>query len=198
MDEIEETRTLLEGEQHERDQAKADLERIMLEEISQRQKSRLLCLKEGEKNMKFFHRLANSHCRNNTIGRLVVDGEEINNQDTIKEKIVEFYKALYSESSICRPLLDGMEFSILEEEMSCKLERCFSEDEVFEAVSNMNGDKAPGLDGFTMSFFQSCWGILKEDVMKVFHYLHAHGNFNIHYPHSKKAWGSGDKGFPAN
>ena len=51
VDETEETRTLLEGEQCERDQAKADLERIMLmEEISWRQKSRLLCLKEGEKN----------------------------------------------------------------------------------------------------------------------------------------------------
>ena len=49
----------------------------------------------------------------------MVDGEEINNWNTIKEKIVEFYKALYSESSIRRPLLDGMEFSILEEEMSC-------------------------------------------------------------------------------
>ena len=48
---------------------------------------------------------------------------------------------------------------------------------MFEAVSNMNGDKALGLDGFTMSIFQSCWGILKEDVMKEFHYLHAHGNF---------------------
>ena len=162
MEKIEETRTLLEGEQHERDQAKADLERIMLmEEISWRQKSRLLCLKEGDKNMKFFHRLANSHHRNNTIGRLVVDGEEINNQDTIKEKIVEFYKALYLESSIHRPLLDGMEFSILEEEMSCWLERCFVEDEVFEAVPNMNGDKALGLDGFTMSFFSILLGYSK-------------------------------------
>ena len=178
MDEIEETRTLLEGEQCEHYQAKADLERIMLmEEISWRQKSRLLCLKEGDKNTKFFHRLANSHRRNNTIGQLLVDEEEINNQDTIKEKIVEFYKALYSESSIHRPLLDGTEFSVLEDKMSCWLERCFSEDEVFEVVSNMNGDRAPSLDGFTMSFFQSCWGILKEDVKKVFHYLHAHGYF---------------------
>ena len=92
MDEIEETRTLLEGEQCEHYQAKADLERIMLmEEISWRQKSRLLCLKEGDKNTKFFHRLANSHRRNNTIGQLLVDEEEINNQDTIKEKIVEFF-----------------------------------------------------------------------------------------------------------
>jgi len=57
---------------------------------------------------------------------------------TIKENIVEFYKDLYSESSICRPLLDGTEFSVLEDKMSCWMERCFSEDEVFEVVSNMN------------------------------------------------------------
>ena len=129
-----------------------------------------------------------------------MDEEEINNQDTIKEKIVEFYKALYSESSIRRPLLDGTEFSVLEDKMSCWLERCFSEDEV---VSNMNRDKAPGLDGFTMSFFQSCWGILKEDVMKVFHYLHAHGYFEKSLNATfitliPKKRGSGDKGLPAD
>ncbi|XP_065637937.1 uncharacterized protein LOC136071041 [Quercus suber] len=46
-----------------------------------------------------------------------------------------------------------MEFSVLEDKMSCWLERRFSEDEVFEVVFNMNGDKAPGPYGFTMPFF---------------------------------------------
>ena len=27
----------------------------------------------------------------------------------------------------------------------------------------MNGDKAPGPDGFTMAFWQSCWDFVKED-----------------------------------
>ena len=27
-----------------------------------------------------------------------------------------------------------------------------------------------------MAFFKSCWGILKGDIMKLFHYLHARGN----------------------
>lgn len=32
----------------------------------------------------------------------------------------------------------------------------------------MKGDKTPGLDGFTISFFQKCWDIIKVDLMKVF------------------------------
>ena len=30
----------------------------------------------------------------------------------------------------------------------------FSKEEVFVAVSNLSGDKAPGPDGFTMAFWQ--------------------------------------------
>jgi hypothetical protein len=28
-------------------------------------------------------------------------------------------------------------------------------------LREMNGDKAPGPDGFSMAFFQKCWGVLK-------------------------------------
>ncbi|XP_075649840.1 uncharacterized protein LOC142620339 [Castanea sativa] len=46
-----------------------------LEEISLRQKSRVLWLKERDNNSKFFHRMAKSHRRNNYLGNLEVDGE---------------------------------------------------------------------------------------------------------------------------
>ena len=47
----------------------------LLEETCWRQKSRVLCIREGDKNTKFFHRIANSHRRFNSIDRLMVDGE---------------------------------------------------------------------------------------------------------------------------
>ena len=55
-----------------------------------------VCVKEGDKNTKNFHRLANSHHCNNTIGKLVVEGDEITNLAAIKEKIVNSYEALFS------------------------------------------------------------------------------------------------------
>jgi hypothetical protein len=39
-------------------------------------------------------------------------------------------------------------------------------------VKGMEGDKAPGPDGFTMAFFHSCWAVVKQDVRVL-------GNFGL-------------------
>jgi len=39
-------------------------------------------------------------------------------------------------------------------------------------VWEMNGDKVPGPDGFSMAFFQKCWGVLKQNIMAVFSEFH--------------------------
>jgi hypothetical protein len=44
--------------------------------------------------------------------------------------------------------------------------------EAFEVMKDMNGDKAPSLDGFPMAFFQSCWDVLTIKVMEVFLEFH--------------------------
>ncbi|RVW38449.1 hypothetical protein CK203_082390 [Vitis vinifera] len=47
------------------------------------------------------------------------------------------------------------------------LEMPFTEEEIFLALMEMNGDKAPGLDGFTVAFWQSCWDFVKRRLKKV-------------------------------
>ena len=39
------------------------------------------------------------------------------------------------------------------------------------------GDKALGLDGFPMAFFQSYWNIVRSDIMQVLNYFHEMGSF---------------------
>ena len=70
--------------------------------------------------------------------------------------------------------MDEVVFSSLSEEDVNWLDRSFEEDEVFRVVQDFNGDKAPGPDGFSMAFFQSCWSLLKTDIIQVFHNFHAH------------------------
>ena len=36
----------------------------------------------------------------------------------------------------------------------------------------MEHNKAPGPDGFPVEFYQKCWEIIKQDLIKMFHDLH--------------------------
>ena len=144
----------------------------LLEEISWRQKSRVLCVREGDRNTKFFHRIANSHRRVNSIDRLMVDGVLSSNPTAIVDCISQFYRQFYLEDVAHRPVLDDVDFSSISMEDASWLDRLFEEEEVFGVITDFNGDKAPGPDGFLMAFFQSCWGVLKIEIMTVFHNFH--------------------------
>jgi hypothetical protein len=116
LDLIAEERSLTEDEKLKKEDFSRELERsIFLEEVSWRQKSRALWLREGDNNTKFFHRLANSHRRNNLVESLVVNGNMTADLVVIKEHIVNFYKQLYSEQYMWRPKVDGLSFLSIDE-----------------------------------------------------------------------------------
>jgi hypothetical protein len=160
LDCLEEERGLAPHEKVRKSVVIGELEHVTLqEEISWRQKSRVLWLKEGDKCTKFFHRVANS------------------NQPTIRAFVVQYYESLFTEPYGWRPRLDDLDFSSLGEVEASSLETPFGEREVLEVVMGMNRDKAPGPDGFSMAFFQDCWNVLKSDIMGVFQDFHAHSKF---------------------
>jgi hypothetical protein len=49
----------------------------------------------------------------------------------------------------------------MNEEETSSLEDPFEEKWVWEVIKGMDRDKTSGLDGFTLSFFQDCWGVVK-------------------------------------
>jgi hypothetical protein len=155
-----------------------ELEKTLLfEEMSWRQKSRALWLREGDKNTKFFHRVANLHRKFNQIDSLTINGAISRNYVEIKEHIVQYYSNLYFENCSWRPRVEGLSFLSIDAEETIWLERAFEEKEVWDVIRDLNGDKAPGPDGFTMAFFQKCWDMLKIDIMDVFAEFHTRGKF---------------------
>jgi hypothetical protein len=178
LDALEESWSLTVEERTYREDCRGELHKVMdLDEISWHQKSRVLWLKEGDRNTKFFHRMANSHRRNNFIGCLNVEGTLTSDPKEVEEGIVQYYKQLYCETISWRPTLIDLSFQTLVSEEANNLVLPFGEDEVLEAVRCMSGDKAPGSDGFTMTFYQACWGVVKTDVMRVMHHFHHYGTF---------------------
>ena len=138
-----------------------------LEEISQRQKSKALFIKECDNNTQFFHKIANSHRRTNQIREVEVDGVHYEDESDVTDQVVDFYKKLYQKPEVWRPTIDVLEFACLEETERSMLEREF-EKEIIEALKEVGGDKSPRPNGFTMAFFQKCWSVIEGDVMAFF------------------------------
>ena len=73
-DNLEKERELSLEESEERGKTRDDYKRwSLLEEVSWRQKSRELWLKEGDRNTGFFYKMANSHRRRNAINKIKVN-----------------------------------------------------------------------------------------------------------------------------
>ncbi|RVW67200.1 hypothetical protein CK203_065147 [Vitis vinifera] len=71
--------------------------------------------------------------------------------------------------------IEGIDWAPISEESAIWLDRPFSEEEVRMAVFQLNKEKAPGPDGFTIAVYQECWDVIKEDLMRVFFEFHTKG-----------------------
>ncbi|KAJ9682487.1 hypothetical protein PVL29_018413 [Vitis rotundifolia] len=123
--------------------AKEDFQKwVLLEEISWRQKSRELWLKEGDKNTRFFHKMANVHRRRSSMARVKINGVWLTNENEMREGVVNEFKLLLSATGGWRSSISGLSFARLETIERARLEEPFSKQEVFKALP----------DGFSMAF----------------------------------------------
>ena len=123
-----------------------------MEETHWRQLSREIWLKEGDRNTGFFHRMASAHRRNNYLERIKINGEWLLEEQEIREGIASAFQSLLSEDKGWKADIGGLQLDQISQQEAESLERPFTEDEIYVALMEMNGDKAPGPDDFTMTF----------------------------------------------
>ncbi|RVX01885.1 Transposon TX1 uncharacterized 149 kDa protein [Vitis vinifera] len=175
---VEEGRHLTEEELGHKNTAKENYSKwVSMEEVHWRQLSRELWLREGDRNTGFFHRMANAHRRANNLVKIKINEVRFAEDQEVRDGIVNAYQQLLSESSDWKADIGGLVLTQISLSEAEALECPFSEAEIYAALMGMNGDKAPGPDGFTVAFWQSCWEIVKEDVLDMFKEFYDHNSF---------------------
>ncbi|RVW32661.1 Transposon TX1 uncharacterized 149 kDa protein [Vitis vinifera] len=150
-DDQERHRALNEQELEARKEARAEFKKwAIMEEISWRQKSKETWLKEGDKNTE---------------------------DQEIQRGVVRAYQDLLSDPGGWHPSMSSLEFDRIGSEEAARLEEMFSMEEVYLALSELNGDKAPGPDGFPIAFWQFCWDFVKDEIMGFFKDFFERGKF---------------------
>uniref|UniRef100_A0A453EVJ7 Reverse transcriptase domain-containing protein n=2 Tax=Aegilops tauschii subsp. strangulata TaxID=200361 RepID=A0A453EVJ7_AEGTS len=138
----------------------------VLEKSRKRQNSRITNLKEGDANTRYFHLRVNHRRRKkNLIHRLKHNQGWVTSHED-KEKIVHSHFKNIAKKGPSRSI--DVNWGLIPTP-NCDLQgldEAFTEDEVKAAVLELSGDKAPGPDGFTGTFFKACWNTIKPDIMR--------------------------------
>jgi mannosylglycoprotein endo-beta-mannosidase len=145
------------------------------EELKWYERAKVKILLEGDANTRFFHLVANGKHRKQHIFKLENDQGVVVGDDCLKSHITNYYENLFGTPEASGISL--MENQILDipqvtQEENDVLIGPFTEFEVRAAVFQMEHNKAPGPDGFPAEFYQVFWGIIKDDLLRLFSDLH--------------------------
>ena len=121
--------------------------------------------------------MCNFHKRRNGIDRIRIGGEWRHGEENVRSSVVNAYNIMLTDPGGWRANPEGVLFSRLGDREASGLEVSFTEEEVFSALLDLNGDKALGPNDFTVAFWQFSWDIVKKDVMDFFKDFHQHGRF---------------------
>ncbi|RVW43515.1 Pentatricopeptide repeat-containing protein, chloroplastic [Vitis vinifera] len=115
------------------------------------------------KNSHLFGRQLIAEIRRNQLNRIKVHGRCLTEESEIKEEVSRTFQGLLTDPGEWKPSIDGLNFERVEEVDVQRLVKPFLEEEVFEALEGCCEEKALGLDGFSMAFWQFAWEFVKEE-----------------------------------
>ena len=126
---------------------------------------------EGEKCTKYFLGLEQSRNTKRTIHKLKdKKGKEIYDEKKILEELENFYSSLYksAENPFDPNYLNDINFPTLSDAEKLSMDQPISKDEIKIAISALNNNKCPGLDGFPIEFYKTFW----NDISATLHSLY--------------------------
>jgi hypothetical protein len=141
------------------------------EETKWAQRAKIKHVQKGGDNTKYFHLIANGKHRRKKIFQLEQDEGTIMGQENLRNYITAYYKSLFGPPSMTSCVMDESmihDIPQISAEENAILVAAFSENEVFEAISQMEKNKSPGPDGFPAEFYQHFWNVIKNDLMEMF------------------------------
>uniref|UniRef100_A0A803PV21 Reverse transcriptase n=1 Tax=Cannabis sativa TaxID=3483 RepID=A0A803PV21_CANSA len=148
-------------------EAEVKLQEVLLQrEIFWRQRSKQLWLREGDQNSKYFHAMASSRRRNNSIHKLRrEDGTWSDWESDLPHVMTDYFQNLFTSSSAdCVEVVNSIP-QVVSNEQNFYLQQLITDEEVKKALFQMHPDKSPGPDGMTPGFFQKFWHVVSSDVI---------------------------------
>lgn len=137
------------------------------EEILWKQRSRVMCLKEGDKNSKFFHARASYRRRQKNITTLQNNDGVWLEGALLGEHIENYFASLFltSEERGSMEFLETIKMR-LSEQMEVDLSRDYTLEEIEWALKQMHPTKAPGPNTMFTHFYQKYWSTVGPMVSK--------------------------------
>lgn len=135
------------------------------EEAFWKQRSKIVWLKEGDRNTSFFHRKASNRRRKNTIHGLFDNQcQWFEDDDGLEHVVTSYFTDMFSANDVDTNALYKVLHAIqpcVTEDMNLMLHAPYSEEEVKTALFQMYPTKSPGPDGMPPLFFHTI-GMLLE------------------------------------
>ncbi|KAF3778853.1 Transposon TX1 uncharacterized protein [Nymphaea thermarum] len=133
-----------------------------------RQRAHVKWMAQGDRNTAYYQAIVKGRRTKNSLCALEHDGTRINNVNHIRSICEDFFCDLLGSqegSGCCLTKKD--DGSRLLDEDNATLLLPATLDEVKRVVFSMDGNSAPGLDGFPTSFYQQHWSVVGHDLLQV-------------------------------
>nr|GEU30804.1 hypothetical protein [Tanacetum cinerariifolium] len=143
-------------------------EELLMEECFLKQKAKIEWLKEGDTNSAYFYKAVKSQISRSRIDVITSDDGTIYENDQVADLFVSYYEQFLGIAGNSNGVnIDGLFMNVLADHHGLDQIRSVTTCEVKDAMFSMGNDKAPGPDGYTVSFFKESWDIIGDDVTKV-------------------------------